>query len=46
MVDRVLGQLSLADGLAVSDETIFDLIAKELGADQQAAWPAQQQRPG
>lgn len=30
MVDRVLGQLSLADGLAVSDETIFDLIAKEL----------------
>ena len=30
MVDRVLGQLSLADGLAVSDETIFDLVAKEL----------------
>lgn len=30
MVDRVLGQLSLADGLAASDETIFDLIAKEL----------------
>lgn len=30
MVDRVLGQLSLADGLAASDETTFDLIAKEL----------------
>lgn len=30
MVDRVLGQLSLADGLAVSDETIFDLVAKEI----------------
>jgi IS5 family transposase len=30
MVDRVLGQLSLADGLAWSDETIFDLVAKEI----------------
>ncbi|MGX9574782.1 hypothetical protein, partial [Mesorhizobium sp. f-mel] len=30
MVDCVLGQLSLADGLAVSDETIFDLVAKEI----------------
>src|SRR5262245_45910339 len=30
MVDRVLGQLSLADGLAVSDETIFDRIAREI----------------
>jgi IS5 family transposase len=30
MVDRVLGQLSLADGLASSDETIFDLVAKEI----------------
>ena len=29
MVDRVLGQLSLADGLAVSDETVFDRIARE-----------------
>lgn len=27
MVDRVIGQLSLADGLVVSDETIFDRIA-------------------
>lgn len=30
MVDRVLGQLSLADGLASSDETIFDLVLKEI----------------
>jgi IS5 family transposase len=30
MVDRVLGQLSLADSLASSDETIFDLVAKEI----------------
>ena len=30
MVDRMLGQLSLADGLASSDETIFDLVAKEI----------------
>ncbi|MER8530002.1 transposase, partial [Mesorhizobium sp. M1272] len=30
MADRVLGQLSLADGLAASDETIFDLVSKEL----------------
>jgi transposase, IS5 family len=30
MVDRVVGQLSLADGLAVSDETIFDRIAREI----------------
>jgi IS5 family transposase len=30
MVDRVLGQLSLADGLVVSDETIFDRIGARL----------------
>ncbi|GLS37892.1 hypothetical protein GCM10010869_34860 [Mesorhizobium tianshanense] len=30
MADRVLGQLSLADGLAASDKTIFDLVSKEL----------------
>jgi IS5 family transposase len=30
MVDRVLGQLSLADSLAVSDETIFDRIGKAI----------------
>jgi transposase, IS5 family len=30
MVDRVVGQLSLADGLAKSDETIFDKIAREI----------------
>lgn len=28
MVDRVLGQLSLADGLVASEETIFDRIAR------------------
>jgi IS5 family transposase len=27
MVDRVLGQLSLADAVAASDETVFDRIA-------------------
>jgi len=30
MVDRVLGQLSLADSVAASDETIFDLVAREI----------------
>lgn len=30
MVDRVFGQLSLADGLAVSDDTVFDKINREL----------------
>ena len=30
MVDRVLGQLSLADGLALSEETVFDRIGREI----------------
>lgn len=30
MVDRVFGQLSLADGLAESEETVFDQIAREI----------------
>jgi transposase, IS5 family len=30
VVDRVLGQLSLADGLVASDETVFDLVSREI----------------
>ena len=46
MVDRVLGQLSLADGLAMSDETIFDQVAKVIDWDRIAAVLGQRSGPG
>jgi IS5 family transposase len=46
VVDRVIGQLSLADGLAVSDETIFDRIAREIDWAPIRALLGQRSGPG
>ena len=46
MVDRVVGQLSLADGLAKSNETIFDEIARAIDWVPIAALLGQRSGPG
>jgi transposase, IS5 family len=46
MVDRVLGQLSLADGLAVAGETVFDLIGREIDWAPVRALLGQRSGPG
>jgi transposase, IS5 family len=46
MVDRMLGQLSLADGLAVAGETVFDLIGREIDWAPVRALLGQRSGPG